>query len=73
MAFTGCPSAKADVSIGPDREKYLVQNQSSKLFMVLNSGNFCQMIFFLDFYLTQPQQPQTEKVQNLHKNIGLCQ
>ena len=38
---TGCPSAKADVSIGPDREKYLVPRQSSKLFMVLNSGNFC--------------------------------
>ena len=37
---TGCPSAKADVSIGPDREKYLVPRQSSKLSMVMNSGNF---------------------------------
>ena len=43
---TGCPSAKGDVSIGPDREKYSVPGQSSELFMVLNSGNFCQMNFF---------------------------
>ena len=43
---TGCPSAKGDVSIGPDREKYSVPGQSSELFMVLNSRNFCQMNFF---------------------------
>ena len=46
VVATGCPSAKADVLIGPDREKYSVPRQSSELFMVLNSGNFCQMIFF---------------------------
>ena len=28
---TGCPSAKADVSIGPDKKKYVVQCQSSKI------------------------------------------
>ena len=46
MCGTGCPSAKGDVSIGPDREKYSVPGQSSELFMVLNSGNFCQMNCF---------------------------
>ena len=68
--ITGCLSAKGDVSIDPDREKYLVSRQSSKLFMVLNSGNFCQMIFFRFFYLTQPLQPQTEMVYNLCKKYG---
>ena len=47
---TGCLSAKGDVSINPDREKYLVCCQFSKLFMVLSSGNFCQ-INFLRFLL----------------------
>ena len=49
-AVTGCLSAKGDVSINPDREKYLVCCQFSKLFMFLNSGNFGQ-INFLRFLL----------------------
>ena len=43
---TGWTSANIYVSISPDREKYVVLHQFSKLFMDLNSGNLCQMKIF---------------------------
>ena len=47
---TGCLSAKGDVSIASNRDKYVVFHQFRKLFSILNSGNLCQMISFLIFW-----------------------